>query len=73
MLMFGREIELPIDLLYGEPPADEENSTYNYYVESLQQKLWDLHEKARLEMINASNRQKKTYDHMPFGNINQFV
>ncbi|CAC5376442.1 unnamed protein product [Mytilus coruscus] len=30
MLMFGREIELPVDLLYGQPPQISDNITHQY-------------------------------------------
>ncbi|CAC5404175.1 unnamed protein product [Mytilus coruscus] len=63
MLMLGREIELPIDLIYGQ--RDEfpnETETTNAYVQKVQTLIWDVQQKARKNIITASNRQKRQYD-----------
>ena len=66
MLMLGREIELPIDLIYGpHPQRDEfpnETETANAYVQKVQTLMWDVQQKARKNIITASNRQKRQYD-----------
>lgn len=66
MLMLGREIELPVDLIYGPHPQREEFSheteAVNSYVESLQELLWRVQEKARKNIVSASDRQKRQYD-----------
>ena len=68
LLMLGREIELPVDLLFGPNPNSksyEENKEGNY-LEDLTATLWDVHAIARDKMRDASDRQKKQYDHKIF-------
>ncbi|CAC5407508.1 unnamed protein product [Mytilus coruscus] len=55
ILMFGRETELPVDLIYGSYPDSVET-------EDLRKGLWNIHEVAREKMKHASNRQKRQYD-----------
>jgi transposase InsO family protein len=64
-MMLGREVTLPIDLLYGQPPVETEPTPANksVYIQSLTETLWEVHEHARENMLEASNRQKKRYDH----------
>ncbi|CAG2212387.1 unnamed protein product [Mytilus edulis] len=62
MLMFGREIELPVDLLYGQPPQISDNITHQYLAKLIPN-LWRIHNIAREKMAAASNRQKQQYDH----------
>lgn len=62
--MLGREVELPIDLLYGHHdtpklPFDSPSE----YVRKLQETLFDIHELVRSQMLKAGTRQKKKYDH----------
>jgi hypothetical protein len=65
MLMFGREIELPIDLLYGPHPEKQGNviGSEGSYLWNLTQTLWSIHNIAREKMKQASDRQKRQYDH----------
>ena len=61
-MMFGRNVELPIDIALGRPP--EEPTTHSTeYVQELQQKLELVHEYARQNLSIASQKQKKYYDH----------
>ncbi|CAC5405187.1 unnamed protein product [Mytilus coruscus] len=62
MLMFGREIELPVDLLYGQPPQISDNITHQYLAQLIPN-LWRIHNIAREKMAAASNWQKQQYDH----------
>ena len=64
LLMLGREVELPIDLMIGRPPGDE-NSDHDEsdYVIKLRQKLESAHEYARYHLQKSANRQKRNYDH----------
>ena len=66
MLMLGREVTLPVDLLYGQYPQSEEfkdeNLAFNKYVEDLQKRMWKIHDKARANIIKASEKQKRSYD-----------
>ena len=62
-LMFGRELNLPIDLLYGRPPpVPELPSVIEDYVSELQEKLEEIHQFARVRMRVASDRMKRRYD-----------
>ncbi|CAG2219638.1 unnamed protein product [Mytilus edulis] len=64
MLMFGREIELPIDLIYGPHPQTENiTDCSNEYLEKLQSNIFRVHNLARDKMIASSDRQKRQYDH----------
>jgi hypothetical protein len=66
-MMLGREVSLPIDLLYGQPPPAETTQNArtckSAYVEALTKTMWQVHEHARENMMEASERQKKQYDH----------
>ncbi|VDI56284.1 Hypothetical predicted protein [Mytilus galloprovincialis] len=65
-MMLGREIELPIDLIYGPHPQHEEfideTQVVNEHMIQITQNMWKVHEKARRNMVNASENQKKQYD-----------
>ncbi|CAG2215711.1 unnamed protein product [Mytilus edulis] len=64
MLMFGREIVLPVDLIYGSYPDSVETGgkSENDYLKDLRKGLWDIHDVAREKMKDASDRQKRQYD-----------
>ncbi|XP_041457543.1 stress response protein NST1-like [Lytechinus variegatus] len=60
MMMLGREISLPVDLLLPSPtPANEEESDY---VSDVREKLHEVHEGAREKLGIAAERQAKSYD-----------
>ena len=65
MLMLGREIELPIDLLYGPHSVKQGNliGSEGSYLWNLTQTLCSIHNIARQKMKRASDRQKRQYDH----------
>ena len=60
-LMFGRELKLPIDLLYGRP-AEERRGSVTPYAENLLKTLEDTHDFARRRLELASDRMKSYYD-----------
>ena len=60
-LMFGRELNLPIDLLFGRPPNERVESVDDY-VETLEKRLENVYEFARIRTRVASDRMKKQYD-----------
>lgn len=60
--MFGREPELPIDLLFWNSPPTKSKSQCSC-VQNLQKSLWEIHSLASEEKIKASDRQKRYYDH----------
>ena len=61
LMMLGREIELPVDLLYPPPPTDTKLPS-NEYVVQLQNKMKIIHETARASLLEASQKQKRLYD-----------
>ncbi|MCG7879153.1 MAG: RNase H-like domain-containing protein [Candidatus Thiodiazotropha endolucinida] len=61
-MFFGRHAILPVDLVCC-PPSSENRKESHEYVLELQERLRKVHSLARTEMIKASDRQKKTYDH----------
>ena len=60
MLMLGREIEVPLDVI-TEPPPDSPPLTTEYAL-ALQQRLLGAHELARRHLGKAAERQKRNYD-----------
>ena len=61
-LTFGREIELPCDLLYGCGPQDSHDSHPNYLTKLITE-MDKIHHVCRDKMEKASHRQKRLYDH----------
>ena len=60
-LMFGREVNLPLDLLFGRPP-NEKVKSLDDYVEMLEKTLENVYEFARIRTRVASDRMKKRYE-----------
>lgn len=60
VMMLGREMNLPIDLMVPPSPG-EEFSSINY-VDELRSKFRKVHDIARVAAKKASERQKRTYD-----------
>ena len=66
MLMLGRDIELPIDLVYGPHPQRDDNAeetdAQSSYVQNTKPLMWKVHQKARNNIAKASEKQKRGYD-----------
>ena len=62
-MMFGRELRLPVDLLYGRPEADGSFSDPVGYADRLCDQLATVHQYARDHLKLESERQKMGYDH----------
>ena len=60
-MMLGRELKMPIDLMFGRP-EDEPPQTATSYASVLQERLERVHEFARGHMQLMSNRMKQRYD-----------
>jgi hypothetical protein len=60
--MFGRELNLPVDLLYGRPSVPELPEKMGDYFEKLREKLEDIHQFAQVRLRMASDRMKRCYD-----------
>ena len=59
-LMFGRDVRLPLDVMFGRTPNPCDN--YGKYVGELRTVLEEAHELARIHLAAAQHRQKEYYD-----------
>jgi hypothetical protein len=59
-LVFGRELRLPCDLLFGVPPNKERPTTD--YGADIVDHLHDIHNYARQHLKLANDRMKTRYD-----------
>ncbi|XP_028299789.1 uncharacterized protein LOC114461699 [Gouania willdenowi] len=62
MMLFGREITEPVDLVVGLPPGENDINTIPEYVMQLRQQLELAHQLAREALGKSSERAKKQYD-----------
>ena len=62
MLMFGRELRVPLDLLTGRPREEPEDRGYPEYVERLRESVETAHNFARVHQQEGSLRMKRRYD-----------
>ena len=67
MLMLGREIEVPLDVI-TEPPPDSPPLTTEYAL-ALQQRLLGADEFARRHLGKAAERQGRNYDKQAFSKL----
>ncbi len=74
MMMLGRETTMPIDLIIGAAPGEEDCGTD--YAEDLRDRIRSIHERARHALGLSARRQKKNYDRSAHGSLykeGQFV
>ena len=62
MMMLGREVELPLQVVVGMPHQDQEQTPVEY-VNDLQERLQGAHEEARKHLRRSAQHQKRTYEH----------
>ena len=62
MLMFGRELRVPLNLLLGRPHADIEELSYLKNAERLRASIASVHDFARDHQQAGSQRMKRRYD-----------
>ena len=62
MLMLGREVNLPIDVLYPKPANEESHVTTAEYVNELRNQMENCHALAREHLGRSAERQKRSYD-----------
>ena len=67
LMLFGREIDMPVDVVYGRPAPEELPEDTTAYVEQLRETLEEAHELARRSTGQSSARQKRNYDHRSRG------
>jgi hypothetical protein len=60
-MMMGREITLPIDLVFGKH-TDHEPKSLPDYVEDFINRIEKVHEVVRDRLMNSAERQKRRYD-----------
>ncbi|KAK3095414.1 hypothetical protein FSP39_014389 [Pinctada imbricata] len=61
-MMFGREVNLPVDLIFGRP-INKTTVHVTQHCIDLEETLLKIHDHARTKMNLESNRMKKTYDY----------
>ena len=61
-MMFGREVSLPVDLLFGLSPEHSDKNPLNFSY-NLKLTLNEIHDIARKNMNKAADRQKHNYEH----------
>lgn len=60
LLMLGREVELPIDMLFGRNDSPKfPSDSYSEYVKNLQANLYDLHELARAQSLQLEPDRRR--------------
>jgi transposase InsO family protein len=62
LLMMGREVRLPSELVFSRNPNSEETTSYVDYVAALKEKMHHAHQVAREHLSVATKRQKEIYD-----------
>ena len=59
-MLFGRDIRLPVDVIYGRPENSFETQTE--YVQELRKTLEEVHQLARDRLVVSHQHQKDVYD-----------
>ena len=63
MLMLGREVRLPAEIMFGKHNTDDEEVvSYGQYVEKLRERMETAHDVARKHLEANSKRHKQIYD-----------
>ncbi len=63
-MVLGRNVEVPIDIILGQPPVQNQTDIRpTDYVTDLQERLDLVHKYARTNLNIASQKQKRYYDH----------
>ncbi len=67
MMMLGRDVSTPVDLMFSAPPREAECCTD--YAEELREKIRDMSERARYALHMSARRQKRYYDRKANGPV----
>ena len=63
LLMLGREVRLPVEVMYGTKTTSEgELDSYGEYVSQLRDRMQHAHDVARKHLEKSATRQKELYD-----------
>eukprot|EP00057_Strongylocentrotus_purpuratus_P018268 XP_011672742.1 PREDICTED: protein NYNRIN-like [Strongylocentrotus purpuratus] len=68
MMMLGREVTLPVDVIFTQPSTVEREEERGDYSEQLRDRIRDAHEMARSKLELAAEKQARMYDRVHFGN-----
>ena len=66
---FGRELRLPLDVLYGRHEPAKSYGDANGYADRLRDQLATVHQYAREHLKLEGDRQKLAYDHRLFQDL----
>ena len=61
MAMYGREANLPIDIVFGDPPAEQETQTIQTWASVIKERLQRIYEFMRTNQEQAVRRSQATY------------
>ena len=70
-LMFGRDVRLPVDLMFGSPPVPVTPPDSTDFAWNLREQVRKTHQLARNNLDIASRRQKRLYDQRSWANSYQ--
>ena len=60
--MFGREVQLPIDVMYGLPACTEQPVNVSLFVKDLRKWMSEAYERVRSHLSSEQRRHKQIYD-----------
>lgn len=71
-LMFGRQAKMPLDVMYGNPPSDDNqpilpSQTAPSFASKLKSRLQEAYNRVRTRMSSKLDRQKEFYDEKAHG------
>ena len=61
MLVFGHEVRIPVDIVYGSP-TEAPAQTYSVYVEDDRERMTEAYEEVQIALRKAAERNKRYYD-----------
>ena len=67
-LMFGREVQLPIDVMYGLPAGAEQPVNVPFFVKELRRWMNEAYERVRSHLSSEQRRHRQLYDVKVAGN-----
>lgn len=62
MLMLGKEVRLPAQVMFGSNSSESEVTSYGAYVDSLRSRMQHAHDIARENLKTSGKHQKTNYD-----------
>ena len=62
LLMLGREVRLPAEVMFGSVDSEFELNTNGEYVDGLRKRMQQAHDVARKHLEAAAQRQRECYD-----------